>query len=100
MTPQYLQSTVSNFIEKSFGKRRVNSVVQNRTYPDIMLLSVGSHLALRGYLYVSKALNCMEVFMYKQKLLFYHGDGYLWPNCCMNNLDISHRSLYAPTYSF
>ena len=32
-------------------------------------------------------------------MLFYQGDGYLWPHCCMNNLYISHRSLYALTYS-
>ena len=31
---------------------------------------------------------------------FYPGDRYRWPNCCMNNLYISHRSLYAPAYSF
>ena len=42
----------------------------------------------------------MKFFLYKQKLLFCQGDGYLWPHCCMNNLYISHRSLYAPTYSF
>ena len=30
----------------------------------------------------------------------YHGDGYLWLYCCMDNLYISHKSLYAPTYSF
>ena len=49
---------------------------------------------------LSKALTCMKLFLYKQKLLFYQGDGYLWPQCCMDNLYISHRSLYAPTYSF
>ena len=42
----------------------------------------------------------MKFFLYKQKLLFYQGDGYLWSHCCMNNLYISHKSLYAPTYSF
>ena len=51
-------------------------------------------------IYLSKALTCMKFFLYKQKLLFYQGDGYLWPHCCMNNLYISHRLLYAPTYSF
>ena len=38
--------------------------------------------------------SCMKYFLYK-KWLFYHGDGYLSPYCCMNNLYISHRSLYA-----
>ena len=33
-------------------------------------------------------------------MLFYQGDGYFWPHCCMNNLYFSHRPLYAPTYSF
>ena len=33
-------------------------------------------------------------------MLFYQGDRYLWPHCCMNNFYISHRSLCAPTYSF
>ena len=50
--------------------------------------------------YLSKALTCMDIFLYKQELLFCQGDGYFWPHCCMNNLYISHRSLYAPTYSF
>ena len=35
-----------------------------------------------------------------KKLLFYQGDGYLWPHCCMKNLYISHRSPFSPTYSF
>ena len=47
-------------------------------------------------IYLSKALTCMNNFLYKQELLFCQGDGYLWPHCCMNNLYISHRSLYAP----
>ena len=53
-------------------------------------------------IYLSKALSCMKMFLYKQELLFCQGDGYIWPHCCMNNLYmyISHRSLYAPTYSF
>ena len=50
-------------------------------------------------IYLSKALTCMKI-LYKQELLFCQGDGYFWPHCCMNNLYISHRSLYAPTYSF
>ena len=51
-------------------------------------------------IYLSKALTCMKIFLYKQELLFCQGDGYLWPHCCINNLYISHRSPYAPTYSF
>ena len=42
----------------------------------------------------------MKFFLYKIKMLFYQGDWYLWPHCCMNNLYISHRILYAPKYSF
>ena len=51
-------------------------------------------------IYLSKALTCMKFFLYKQKNVFYQGDRYLWSHCYMNNLYISHRSLYAPTYSF
>ena len=58
-----------------------------------------SLIRLKG-IYLSKALTCMKLFLYKKKLLFYQGDRYFWPHCCMNNLYISHRSLYAPTYSF
>ena len=36
----------------------------------------------------------------KNCFFFCQGNGYLWPHCCMNNLYISHRSLYAPTYRF
>ena len=54
---------------------------------------------LKG-IYLSKALTCMKNFLYKQESHFCQGDGYFWPHCCMNNLNISHRSLYAPTYSF
>ena len=51
-------------------------------------------------LYLSKALTCMKIYLYKQELIFCQQDGYFWPHCCMNNLYISHRSLYTPTYSF
>ena len=44
-------------------------------------------------IYLSKALTCMKFFLYKQKFLFYQGDGYLRPHCCMNNLYISYRPL-------
>ena len=50
--------------------------------------------------YLSKADTCMKIFLYKQELLFCQEDRYLWPHCCMSNLYISHRSLYAPTYNF
>ena len=52
------------------------------------------------WIYLSKALTCMNFFLYKQELLFCQGDGYLWPHCCMNNLYISYRSLHVQTYSF
>ena len=45
-------------------------------------------------IFLSKALTCIKIFLYKQELLFCQEDGYLWPHCCMNNLYISHRSLY------
>ena len=51
-------------------------------------------------IYLSKALTCMKFLLYKQKMFFYQGDGYLLPHCCKNSLYISHRSLYAPSYSF
>ena len=38
-----------------------------------------------------------EIFHVKTKRRFYQGDRYLWPYCCMNNLYISHRPLYAQT---
>ena len=46
-------------------------------------------------IYLLKALTCMQFF-----LCNYQGDGYLWSNCCINNVYISHRSLYDPTYNF
>ena len=57
------------------------------------------NLVIKG-IYLSKALTCMIFFLYKLNMLFYEGDGCLWPYCCMNNLYISHRLLHAPTYSF
>ena len=36
--------------------------------------------------YLSKALTYMNIFLYKQELLFCQGDGYFWPHCCMINL--------------
>ena len=42
----------------------------------------------------------LTLLAWNLSLLFYQGDGYLWSHCCMNNLYISHRSLYVPTYSF
>ena len=65
-------------------------------YPRILQYT---SLIIKG-IYLSKALICMKFFVYKQELLFCQGDGYLWPRCCMNNLYISHRSLYAPSHSF
>ena len=41
-------------------------------------------------IYLSKALTCMNIFLYKQELHFCQGDGHLWSHCCMNNLYISH----------
>ena len=65
------------------------------------LMSHSKHLttALKG-IYLSKALTCMKIFLYKQELLFCQGDRYVWPCRCMNNSFISHRSLCAQTYSF
>ena len=57
------------------------------------------HRSFKG-IYLSKALTFMKFFLYKQKCFFCQEDRYLWPHCCMNNLYISHRSIYAPTYSF
>ena len=37
-------------------------------------------------IYLSKTLTCMKFFLYKQKMLFYQEDRYLWPHCCMNNV--------------
>ena len=56
------------------------------------------YMSLKG-IFLSKAPTCMKYFLYKKKCFFYQGNGYLWPHCCMNNLYISHTSLYAPTYS-
>ena len=54
---------------------------------------------LKGML-LSKALTCINFFLYNQKWLFYHGDGHPWLCCCMNHLYMSHISRYAPTNSF
>ena len=53
-------------------------------------------------IYLSKAHTCMIFSCVNKKMLlfFYLREGYLWPHCCMNNIYITHRSLYAPTYSF
>ena len=40
-------------------------------------------------IYLSKALTFMIFFLYKQKMLFYQGDGYLWPHCYMNNIHLT-----------
>ena len=63
------------------------------------LTFVFEYSVLRGYI-LQKILLCMNFFLYKQKMLFYQGDRYLWPHCCMNNLYISQRSLFGPTYTF
>ena len=41
-------------------------------YDGSLLMVFGS---LKG-IYLSKALTCMEIFLYKQELLFCQGDGY------------------------
>ena len=64
-----------------------------------MRLWYSSRLIVKG-IFLSKSLTCMKFFLYKQKMLFYQGDGYIWPHCCMNNLYISHRSLYAQHTAF
>ena len=83
------------FIDKSTFLCLYKSLVRSHLdYGDLIWFPV-----LKG-IYLSKALTCMKIFLYKQELLFCQGDVYLWSHCCMNNLYISHRSLYAPTYSF
>ena len=56
---------------------------------------------LRGYVFLKLLLAWNYSCINKKMLLFflYQGDWYLLPHCSMNNLYISHRSLYAPTYS-
>ena len=54
--------------------------------------------AFKGML-LSKDIICIKFFLYKQKWLFCW-DGYLWLYCCMNNLNISHRSHIASTNRF
>ena len=49
-------------------------------------------------IYLSKALTCMKFFLYKEKMLFYPGDGYLFPHCCMDN-NKSHRDHFTPQYT-
>ena len=87
-----------NCAEKIFG---LNNLLQFIHQVTIEIRSRKS-LAQERFkgIYLSKALTCMKIFLYKQELLFCQGDGYLWPHCCMNNLYILHRSLCAPTYSF
>ena len=90
---------------------------------DLFVFSVINKLFLWMFdikgVYLSKDLTCMKFFLYKWmfdikgiylskdltcihfscKNVFYQGGGHLWPHCCVNNLYISHRSLYALTYS-
>ena len=56
-------------------------------------------ICLRWYIF-QKLLLAWNFSFINKNCFFCQGDGYLWPHCCMNNLYISHRSLYAPTYSF
>ena len=49
--------------------------------------AVTKNIALKG-INLSKALTCMNIFLYKQIVFFCQGDRYLWPHCCMNNLYI------------
>ena len=82
-------------------KGRTGSMYARRSLANTCgrLMPLHLHINLKG-IYLSKALTCMKIFLYKQELLFCQGGGYLWPHSCMNNLYISHRLLYAPTYSF
>ena len=68
------------------------------TFYVYLLLQSNGQYVFKG-IYLSKALTCMNFFLYKN-LLFYQGDGYPWPHCCLNNWYISHWSLYVPAYSF
>ena len=55
--------------------------------------------SLRRYIFQKLLLAWLFSCINKKKLLN-QGDGYLWSHFCMNILYISHRSLFAPTYSF
>ena len=54
---------------------------------------------LMGYIF-QKLLFAWKFSWINKNCFFCQGNWYLWPHCCMNNLYISHRTLYAPTYSF
>ena len=58
---------------------------------------VRRHYLFKG-IYLSKALSCMKMFLYKQELLFCQRDGYLWPHGCMNNLYISKIAFVASSF--
>ena len=49
-------------------------------------------------IYLSKALTCMKIFLYKQELHFCQGDGYLWSRCCMNKYT-SHIDHFTPQHT-
>ena len=71
---------------------------QQRLTPDhtrSLVRTFASRLTNLRVLDLSKALTCMNFFLYK--IAFYQGDGYFWPLCCLNYLYISHtcRSLLA-----
>ena len=97
----YIDSEVNHkrhFIKIPFINKGIKFIYLHSIFKDnSVILSIPKYF--KG-LYLSKALTCMNIFLYKQELLFCQGDGNFWPHCCMNNLYISHRSLYAPTYSF
>ena len=45
---------------------------------------------------LSKALICMNFFLYKQKWLLYQEEGYLWLHCCTSHTD----HITPQTYGF
>ena len=69
--------------------------IQARGLP---LPSMDDHKAAIKGIYLSKALTCMKIFLYKQELLFCQGDGYFWPQCCMNNL-YTHIDHFTPQHT-
>ena len=87
----------AKFIRNDTGRQRPK--VQKKKAVDHMGESIGGTGGpdpLKGKL-LSKAQTCMIFFLYIKKKLLYNR--YLWLYCCMNNLYISHRSLYALTYN-
>ena len=74
------------------------TMATRRSHKLLMRKSCPRHSTLRRYIF--QKLLLAQNFSCINKNCFFIKETDIWPHCCMNNLYISPRSLYAPTYSF